>query len=50
MADTPVQLQRRAEELSSLLPPLLVAAERVAATVSHGVHGRRRAGPGETFW
>lgn len=50
MADSPVQLQRRAEELSSLLPPLLVAAERVAATVTHGVHGRRRAGPGETFW
>ncbi len=46
----PVQLQRRAEELSALLPPLLVAAERVAATVAHGVHGRRVAGQGETFW
>lgn len=40
----------RAEALASALPPLLVAAERVAATVSQGVHGRRRIGPGETFW
>src|SRR5262249_22168003 len=23
---------------------------RVAATVIHGLHGRRRAGPGENFW
>ncbi len=28
----------------------MVAAERVAATVTQGVHGRRRVGPGETFW
>ena len=28
------------------LPPLLVAAERVAATVAQGVHGRRRVGTG----
>ena len=32
------------------LPPLMVAAERVAATVAQGVHGRRRIGVGETFW
>ena len=32
------------------MPPLMVAAERVAATVAQGVHGRRRVGPGETFW
>lgn len=50
MANGPVQLQHRAEELAALLPPLLVAAQRVAATVSHGVHGRRQAGQGETFW
>lgn len=49
-APPPIQLQRRAEELASLLPPLLVAAERVAAHVAPGVHGRRRVGPGETFW
>lgn len=40
----------RAEDLGGDLPPLLVAAERVAATVSQGVHGRRRVGQGETFW
>lgn len=39
-----------AEQLGAALPPLLVEAERVAATVMTGVHGRRRAGPGEAFW
>ena len=39
-----------AEQLAAQLPPLLVAAERVAQTVSQGVHGRRRIGQGETFW
>ncbi len=42
--------RQRAEKLASALPPLLVAAERVAATVAQGVHGRRRVGRGETFW
>ena len=28
----------------------LLEARRVAATVIHGLHGRRRAGPGENFW
>lgn len=32
------------------MPPLLVAAERVAQTVAQGVHGRRRVGQGESFW
>jgi uncharacterized protein (DUF58 family) len=39
-----------AEQLGAGLPPLLVEAERVAATVMPGIHGRRRAGPGEAFW
>lgn len=43
-------LRRDAERISGALPPLLAEAERLAATVSMGVHGRRRAGPGETFW
>lgn len=43
-------LLSRGEALGSNLPPLLVAAERVAATVSQGVHGRLRVGHGETFW
>jgi len=45
-----LRAQQRAEALASRLPPLLVAAERVAATVAQGVHGRRRVGLGETFW
>ena len=47
MADRAI---RRAEALASRLPPLLVAAERVAATVAQGVHGRRRVGQGDSFW
>ncbi len=39
-----------AEALGGALPPLLVAAERVAATVAQGVHGRRRTGRGDSFW
>lgn len=46
----PQDAQRRGEALAAGLPPLLVAAERVAATVVQGVHGRRRVGLGETFW
>ncbi len=42
--------RQRAEQLAATLPPLLVAAERVAAIVAQGVHGRRRVGSGETFW
>ena len=41
---------RRAEALGARLPPLMVAAERVAATVAQGVHGRRRVGQGDSFW
>jgi uncharacterized protein (DUF58 family) len=43
-------VRQRAELLASTLPPMLVDAERVAATVAQGVHGRRRVGQGETFW
>ncbi|MHA1599594.1 MAG: DUF58 domain-containing protein [Alphaproteobacteria bacterium] len=46
----PPPLRQRAEQLAATLPPLLVAAEHVAATVAQGVHGRRRVGQGETFW
>src|SRR5882672_6320679 len=43
-------VQHRGEALAATLPPLLVAAERVATTVAQGVHGRRRVGQGESFW
>ncbi|MBB6249778.1 DUF58 domain-containing protein [Nitrospirillum iridis] len=44
------RLRDRADTLAQRLPPLLVAAERVAATVAPGLHGRRRVGTGEAFW
>lgn len=40
----------QAEQLSARLPPLLVQAYRVAATVAQGEHGRRRVGQGDAFW
>ncbi len=43
-------LRQRAEQLAQPLPPLLVAAHRIANTVAQGVHGRRRVGAGESFW
>jgi uncharacterized protein (DUF58 family) len=43
-------LRRDAERISGTLPPLLAEAERLAASIAAGVHGRRRSGPGETFW
>jgi len=42
--------REQAETIAASLPPLLVEAERVAATVAQGVHGRRKVGVGETFW
>ena len=39
-----------AEALGARLPALMVAAQRVAETVSPGAHGRRRVGQGESFW
>ncbi|MEM8985995.1 MAG: DUF58 domain-containing protein, partial [Pseudomonadota bacterium] len=45
-----LKLRQQAEKLAAPLPPLLAEAERIAASVLQGVHGRRRAGTGETFW
>lgn len=36
--------------LAARMPRLVLEARRVAASLAHGIHGRRRAGPGETFW
>ena len=36
--------------LAARMPRLILEARRVAASLAHGLHGRRRAGPGETFW
>ncbi len=44
------RLELEAHGLADRLPDLVIEANRVASTVAHGIHGRRRAGPGETFW
>lgn len=44
------EIRQRAEELAAAFPPLLIEAERIANSVAAGLHGRRRAGPGESFW
>ena len=50
-ADVANPLWRRdAATLAARLPSLVVAARQIAQSVMHGVHGRRRSGPGETFW
>lgn len=43
-------LEGASQDLVGKLPSLFLEAKRVAATVAQGTHGRRRAGPGETFW
>ena len=45
-----LDLRARAEALGQSLPPLLAAAEHLAATVTFGEHGRRRPGRGDDFW
>jgi uncharacterized protein (DUF58 family) len=49
-ANSVLLLNQRADAASQALPPLLVEAERIAATVIQGIHGRKRVGPGESFW
>jgi uncharacterized protein (DUF58 family) len=39
-----------ARSLAAKIPRLILEARRIAATVIHGLHGRRRAGTGENFW
>lgn len=42
--------EAEAHGLAARMPALLIEAQRVAQTVTHGTHGRRRPGPGDTFW
>jgi uncharacterized protein (DUF58 family) len=44
------RLARQADLLAASLPRLIMEARRIAATLVHGLHGRRRAGSGENFW
>ncbi len=43
-------LRNQAERAASRFPALMAEAERIASSVVHGAHGRRRPGVGETFW
>jgi len=47
---TPAALRRKSAELAGALPPLLAEAERLAAMVLLGEHGRRHSGMGDEFW
>jgi len=56
-APSPLRHQRpslavmgEAAQLAGLLPHLALEAKQVSAQVQLGIHGRRRAGPGEEFW
>jgi uncharacterized protein (DUF58 family) len=40
----------KSRKLAARVPRLILEARRVATTLIHGLHGRRRAGPGENFW
>jgi len=44
------QASAGAHGLAAAMPRLVLEARRVASTVIHGLHGRRRAGSGENFW
>src|SRR5919198_2941879 len=39
-----------AHSLAATIPRLILEARKIAATVIHGLHGRRRSGSGENFW
>jgi uncharacterized protein (DUF58 family) len=49
-----IEAVRRADgesrSLAASLPRLVLEARRIANNVIHGLHGRRRAGAGESFW
>ncbi|MBA5775724.1 DUF58 domain-containing protein [Stappia sp. F7233] len=44
------QILTDSRQIADALPDLLVEAKQVANTLVVGWHGRRRAGPGESFW
>jgi uncharacterized protein (DUF58 family) len=45
-----LSVQRDAHHLSARLPHVMLEARRISASLNAGLHGRRRAGSGETFW
>lgn len=41
---------RQSAALAAAMPRLVLEARRIASSVQHGLHGRRRVGTGENFW
>ena len=44
------KLRSQAEEASTPLPMLMLKSQKIAESVLHGEHARRRPGSGENFW
>lgn len=44
------QAKEASSALSASMPRLVLEARRIASSVQHGLHGRRRPGTGENFW
>jgi uncharacterized protein (DUF58 family) len=47
---TTLRASGTARTIAQTVPRLILEARRIAATVIHGLHGRKRSGPGEQFW
>jgi uncharacterized protein (DUF58 family) len=45
-----IGLRTNADNIAGGMPALIASARQLAATLSMGVHGRRRSGMGEEFW
>jgi uncharacterized protein (DUF58 family) len=46
----PLAVTGEAARLADILPHLAIEARSISAQLPMGIHGRRRAGPGEEFW
>jgi uncharacterized protein (DUF58 family) len=49
-ADAVRHASGQSRTLAASMPRLMLESRRIAATVIHGLHGRRRSGSGENFW
>ena len=49
-APSRANIRHDADALAARYPALLVEAQQIVQTMLVGMHGRRRAGPGESFW
>ncbi|MDX1737467.1 MAG: DUF58 domain-containing protein [Alphaproteobacteria bacterium] len=50
IGDIALDFRQQAEAIQLPTDKILLIADKVAATVAQGAHGRRRAGMGESFW